>query len=156
MDDGLNDISNQILYWRLGTAYLTCSDTNCVVPAASSHFPRNSSPRNGFNGFFSDPNLSFRLLYDCFSVVRNHLSTSKARFAGSGSEAGATKIDGCSVQYAENSVRDVVPRMNGGAVKDERSPLNEAIDWTIRSARLQGSVVEKLPTFKNVDQEPLF
>lgn len=38
-------------------------------------------------------------------------------------------MDGCSVQYAENSVRDVVPRMNGGAVMDERSPLNDAIDW---------------------------
>ena len=38
-------------------------------------------------------------------------------------------MDGCSVQYAENSVRDVVPRMNGGAVNDERSPLNDAIDW---------------------------
>ena len=38
-------------------------------------------------------------------------------------------MDGCSVQYAENSVRDVVPKMNGGAVMDERSPLKDAIDW---------------------------
>ena len=37
-------------------------------------------------------------------------------------------MDGCSVQYAENSVRDVVPRMKGGAVNDERSPLKDAID----------------------------
>lgn len=124
----LRNISNRLRYWCIDTAYLTCSDTNCVVPAASSHFPRNSSPRNGFNGFFSDPYLSFLLLYDCFNVVRNHFNTSRARFAGSCSEAGATKMDGCSVQYAENSVRDVVPRMNGGAVIDERSPLKDAID----------------------------
>ena len=48
-------------------------------------------------------------------------------------------MEGCSVQYAENSVRDVVPRMNGGAVKDERSPLKDAMDlrYTISdSARL--------------------
>lgn len=37
-------------------------------------------------------------------------------------------MDGCSVQYAENSVREVVPRINGGAVKEERSPLNDAMD----------------------------
>ena len=50
-------------------------------------------------------------------------------------------MDGCSVQYAENSVRDVVPRMNGGAVKDERSPLKDAIDYKLdtisESARLR-------------------
>ncbi len=61
--------------------------------------------------------------------MRNHFNTSSARFAGSCSKAGATKMDGCSVQYAENSVRDVVPRMNGGAVKEDRSPLKDAIDW---------------------------
>ena len=108
--------------------YLTCSETSSVVPEASSHLPRYSSPKKGFNGFFSDPNLSLLLLYDDFNVVRNHFSTSKARFAGSGSEAGATNMDGCSVQYAENSVRDVVPRIKGGAVKEERSPLKEAMD----------------------------
>ena len=54
--------------------------------------------------------------------------TSRARLAGSGSEAGATKICGCSVQYAENSVREIVPRMKGGAVTEERSPLKFAID----------------------------
>ena len=128
VDDGFDNVSNRIRHWGPRTAYLTCSDTSCVVPEASSHFPRNSSPRNGFNGFFSDPNLSFLLLYDCFNVLRNHFNTSRARFAGSGSEAGATKMDGCSVQYAENSVRDVVPRMKGGAVMEERSPLNDAID----------------------------
>lgn len=125
----LRNISNWIQYWRLDIAYLTCSDTKFVVPAASSHFPRNSSPKNGFKGFFSEPNLSLLLLYDDFNVLRNHFNTSKALFAGSCSEAGATKTDGCSVQYAENSVRDVVPRMNGGAVIDERSPLKDAIDW---------------------------
>ena len=61
-------------------------------------------------------------------MLRNHFNTSRALFAGSGSAAGATKMDGCSVQYAENSVRDVVPRMKGGAVIDERSPLKDAID----------------------------
>ena len=40
-------------------------------------------------------------------------------------------MDGCSVQYAENSVREVVPRMKGGAVKDERSPLKDAIDYKV-------------------------
>ena len=55
-------------------------------------------------------------------------------------------MDGCSVQYAENSVRDVVPRMNGGAVKDERSPLKDAIDWRYyqrgcEGTRLRGSIL---------------
>jgi hypothetical protein len=68
------------------------------VPDASSHFPRKSSPRNGFNGFFSLPSFSFLEEYDDFSDERNHLSTRRALFAGSGSCAGATKIDGCSVQ----------------------------------------------------------
>lgn len=36
--------------------------------------------------------------------------------------------DGCVDQYEENSVRDCDDRIKGGAVKDERSPLNEAID----------------------------
>lgn len=37
-------------------------------------------------------------------------------------------MEGCSVQYAENSVREVVPSMNGGAVSDDKSPLKDAID----------------------------
>lgn len=86
-----HDMASSILY-------LTCSETSCVVPASSSHFPRNNSPKKGFRGFFSDPNLSLLLLYDDFNVVKNHFKTSRARFAGSGSEAGATNIDGCSVQ----------------------------------------------------------
>jgi hypothetical protein len=36
--------------------------------------------------------------------------------------------DGISDQYAENSVSEVVDRMKAGAVRDERSPLKEAID----------------------------
>jgi len=108
--------------------YLTCSEIRFVVPASSSHFPRYNSPRKGFSGFFSEPSLSLLLAYDDLSVVKNHLRTSKARFAGSCSAAGATNIDGCSVQYAENSVRDMVPRMKGGAVIDERSPLKDATD----------------------------
>lgn len=86
--------------------------------------------------------MSLLLLYDDFNVVRNHFNTSRARFAGSCSEAGATKMDGCSVQYAENSVRDVVPRMNGGAVRDERSPLKDATDWRLLSASRRGFVSE--------------
>lgn len=100
-----------------------------VIPAASCQYPKNSSPRKGLSGFFSLPSLSFLLLYCCFNVLRNHFSTSKARLAGSFSEAGATKIVGCSAQYVENSVSDVVDRMKGGAVREERSPLKDAIDW---------------------------
>ena len=35
---------------------------------------------------------------------------------------------GCSHQKDENSVRDVDERMKGGAVKDDKSPENEAMD----------------------------
>ena len=69
-----------------------------VTPASSSHFPKNSSPRNGFRGFFSLPYFSLRLAYCCFKVERNHLSTSSARFSGSDSAAGAAKKGGCSHQ----------------------------------------------------------
>ena len=98
MDGGCSDGQNSKPSRGHEIVYLTCSDTSCVVPAASSHFPRNSSPRNGFKGFFSEPYLSFLVLYDDFKVVKNHFRTNKARFAGSGSEAGATKMEGCSVQ----------------------------------------------------------
>jgi hypothetical protein len=54
-----------------------------------------------------------------------------ARLAGSFSAAGATNTEGCSVQYDENSVRDLVERMKAGAVIVERSPLKEAIDCHI-------------------------
>lgn len=112
----------------LCTTYLTCSLTSCVVPAWSSHLPMKSSPRKGLRGFFSLPSFSLLLAYCCFSVLKNHLSTSAARLAGSFSAAGATNSEGCSVQYEENSVRDVVERMKAGAVIDERSPLKDAID----------------------------
>lgn len=55
------------------------------------------------------------------------------RFCLSCSEAGATKTEGISAQYAENSVSEVVDRMKAGAVRDERSPLKEAIDYVGRS-----------------------
>lgn len=126
------------LYFSGTKLYLTCSEISSVVPAESTHFPINSSPKNGLRGFFSFPNFSLRLAYDCFKVLRNHFKTSKARFCGSGSAAGATKIEGFSAQYEENSTRDVEDRINGGAVRDDRSPENEAID------------------FKNAPQEPLF
>lgn len=111
---------------------LTCSLINVVSPVTplSSHFPRNSSPRKGFSGFFSLPSFSLRLQYCWCSVLRNHFRTSRARFSGSGSVAGAMNSVGCSAQYAEYSTREVEERMKGGAVKDDRSPLKEAIDWT--------------------------
>lgn len=62
-------------------------------------------------------------------MVRNHLSTSRALLAGSSSFAGATKAVGCSHQYELNSVRLVEERMKGGAVREERSPLKEAMDY---------------------------
>lgn len=99
-----------------------------VVPAASSHFPTKVSPKKGFKGFFSFPYLSLRLAYEDLRVVRNHLRTNNARFCGSFSLAGATRMSGCSAQYAENSTRDVDERMKGGAVSEERSPENDAID----------------------------
>ena len=58
----------------------------------------------------------------------NHLRTNNARFAGSSSWAGATKILGCSAQCVEYSTNDFVERINGGAVKDDKSPLKDAID----------------------------
>lgn len=109
--------------------YLTCSLIKSVVPALSSHFPKNSSPRKGLRGFFSFPYCSLRLAYCCLRVVRNHLSTSKALLAASSSLAGAAKTLGCSHQYELNSVRLVEERMKGGAVKEERSPLKEAMDY---------------------------
>lgn len=99
-----------------------------VVPASSCHSPRNNSPKKGFNGFFSFPYLSLRLAYCCFNVLRNHFRTNKARFCGSSSWAGATNIAGCSAQYDENSTRDIADNMNGGAVKEDKSPENEAKD----------------------------
>lgn len=92
-----------------------------ITPLGSFQVPRNNSPRNGFNGFFSEPLLvsvsvpsilfvqtilprhegiiysfSFLELYCCFSVDKNHFSTARALFCGSFSCAGATKISGCS------------------------------------------------------------
>lgn len=81
-----------------GRAHLTCSLTSSVVPASSSHLPRNNSPRNGFRGFFSLPYFSLRVAYCCLRVVKNHFMTSMARFCGSASFAGAAKMAGCSHQ----------------------------------------------------------
>lgn len=112
-------------------AHLTCSLMSSVSPTSElfSHLPRNSSPRNGLSGFFSLPSFSLRVQYCWCNVLRNHLSTASALRSGSGSRAGAMKSSGCSAQYAEYSVRDVEDKINGGAVKDERSPLKEAMDW---------------------------
>jgi len=110
---------------------LTCSLVSSVVPAASSHFPRKSSPRKGFSGFFSLPYCSLRLAYCCFRVVKNHFKTRSALLAGSDSAAGAAKTDGCSHQYELNSVRLVDERMKGGAVRLARSPLKDAMDCQV-------------------------
>ena len=99
-----------------------------MVPDASSHFPKNSSPKKGFKGFFSFPNFSLRLAYCCLSVDKNHFNTRSARFLGSCSFAGATKRAGCSAQYELNSTNEVEERINGGAVRDDKSPENDAMD----------------------------
>lgn len=57
------------------------------------------------------------------------MSTSRALLAGSCSLAGAAKTLGCSHQYELNSVRLVEDRIKGGAVREARSPLNEAMDY---------------------------
>jgi hypothetical protein len=106
-----------------------------VVPASSTHFPKYSSPKKGLRGFFSVPYSSLRLLYCCLRVLINHLSTSRARLAGSCSLAGATKMEGCSAQYDENSTKEVDDRIQGGAVKEERSPLKLAMVYQAPEVR---------------------
>jgi hypothetical protein len=134
----INSVRDRRLHNGLGNTNLTCSEINSVVPASSTHLPRNSSPKKGFRGFFSFPNFSLRLAYCCFNVLRNHFKTNSARFCGSFSCAGATKTEGCSAQYEENSTSDLDDRIKGGAVRDERSPEKDAID------------------FKNALHDPLF
>lgn len=41
---------------------------------------------------------------------------------------GSTSKFGCSLQYCEYSDNDVGDKINGGAVNDDKSPLNDAID----------------------------
>lgn len=81
-------------------AYLTCSLIRVVSPtsASASHFPRKSSPKKGFRGFFSEPSFSLREQYCWWRVLRNHFRTARALFSGSGSLAGATRSPGCSAQ----------------------------------------------------------
>jgi hypothetical protein len=38
-------------------------------------------------------------------------------------------MDGCSAQYALNSTNEVVLRMKAGAVREDKSPLKDAIDF---------------------------
>lgn len=106
---------------------LTCSLTSSRLlgSASSPHLAKNNSPKNGFKGFFSLPMLSLRLLYCCFSVLRNHLRTATARCSGSDMEAGLMSSAGSETQYAEYSVSEVGLRMKGGAVRVERSPEKE-------------------------------
>lgn len=50
--------------------------------------------------------------------------------------------------------------MKGGAVSEERSPLNDAIDYHVRQQVVDlmegGEGIERQYTFKNDDQDPLF
>ena len=41
---------------------------------------------------------------------------------------GSTNKSGCSAQYCEYSLKEVGDKMKGGAVKEDKSPLNSAID----------------------------
>lgn len=87
---------------------LTCSLTNFVVPGmlSSLHSAKNSSPKMAFSGFLT-PSSGLRPAYCCcFSALRNHFSTSNARFSGRSSSAGAQKIAGFSAQYLGNCVVD--------------------------------------------------
>lgn len=103
--------------------YLTCSEISFVLPVSSSHSAIKSSPKNALSGFLT-PLFSSPAGYCCaLSALRYHLRTSKARLSGSGSEAGATRIEGCSHQVAGNSTADFWARRKGGAVIFERSPL---------------------------------
>ena len=91
-----------------------------------------------------------------------------ARLAGSSSEAGATKTAGCWFQYAENSTKEMVPRIKGGAVMEERSPLKDAIDCKLVSSCLADAAIfraralrcigwdQSSRTLRNEVQEPLF
>ena len=92
-------LSFQILKAVAGGWWLTCSLTNFVVPASSSHSPRKISPRKGFSGlsFFRFP-LSSLVACWCFSVLINHCRTRNARFSAFCSFAGKTKRLGCSAQ----------------------------------------------------------
>lgn len=50
-----------------------------------------------------------------------------------------------------------MPRMKGGAVKEERSPLKEAIDCQAHQInRVRCNERAEGPTLRNEDQEPLF
>jgi len=62
------------------------------------------------------------------SVLINHLSTANDLSSSVFASAMAENKSGRSHQYAGNSVSEVGERMNGGAVSDERSPENDAID----------------------------
>ena len=81
--------------------YLTCSLTNLVVPFTPlppSKLARNSSPRKALRGFLT-PSFSSRPAYCCcLRAARNHFNTDRARRWGSASDAGATKMAGCSAQ----------------------------------------------------------
>jgi hypothetical protein len=61
-------------------------------------------------------------------------------------------MEGCSVQYEENSVRDLVERMKAGAVMVERSPLKVAMDC--ESVSILVVLLKHDSTFRKLDQEP--
>lgn len=79
----------------------------------------------------------------------NHLRTRRARFAGSGSRAGAAKIEGCSVQHDGISVTDFCARTKGGAPVLERSPLivdrNYPLSTLLFAEKVSGLVLNPYP-----------
>lgn len=141
-------VSLTIEYAVTGGWWDTCSERRMVSPRVGSeeiHLPTNTSPRKGFNGFFSDPIDSLREQYCERSVEMKYLVTAitRRRVGSDVNEApvadesiesllillAATNKSGCSPQYCENSHNDVLDKIKGGAVNDDKSPLNEAIDF---------------------------
>ena len=92
------------------------------------------------SGFFSDPIVSLLEQYCDLNVEINHFVTAIILFNAiasssdlsapsvSNKKLGSISKSGCSLQYCEYSDNEVGDKMNGGAVNEDKSPLNEAID----------------------------
>ena len=72
----------------------------------------------------------------------NHLRKSKALLAGSGSKAGAAKVDGRSIQHRGISVMDFCARRNGGERVLDKSPLMEARSFAQSISYDRGEIFE--------------
>lgn len=56
-------------------------------------------------------------------------------------------------------MRDVVPKINGGAVKEERSPLNDAMDCyshQFKRGVCEAYILSRMFTFRKDAHDPLF